>query len=292
MPLPRGGLDRLEPSRHPGRRIEDNAERPLHRLELDAVEVDASPRRGEVDRGRRRIGRAAGQLREVEKLDRATLGPGEVVRHRIHRQRHRAGLGDERRIPAGDPLALRRPVDHVEDDDQRLPGGGGGGEEVADSGVVVFLLREDGNDHVAGVAHRLGAVPVLAERAVNVGGVDEDQPGRLAAGGILAPHEEIVPRGAAAEGVGVTRPGAGGEAGEQRRQVDRPGEPAWQAGHRAARPRRLRERPADLGADEDIRDEALAGVRAAADRRHHHRLARHLRPELAEQLPIPLRPLR
>ena len=221
--------------------------------------------------------------------DAARLGRREVVGGGVDGQRRDAGLGGERRQPAGDPLALLRPRDHVEDHDHRLPGRRGGAEEIAHGGVVVLLLREHGDEHVAGVANQLRPLPVFAQRAVDVGRVEEHEPGRLAAAGILAPHEPvgIIRR----EGVGPAGPGHGREAGKQRREVDPAGEAAGQAGNRMPRPRRLRHRSAHLRADEGVGDQALAGVGAAADRGDEHGLPRHLGPQLAEQGTVPLGPL-
>ena len=217
--------------------------------------------------------------------DAACLGGGEVVRSGIHRRRHDSRLGGERGKPAGDPLPLSRPIDHVKDHDHRLASRRGGCEEVANRSVVVFLLRQHGHDHVGGVADEFGPVPVLAEGAVDVGRVEHHEPGGLGAARILPPDEHV--GGGLIEGVFVAPPGHGPEAGKQRRQVDPLGDAAGEARHRMERAGRLGHRPADHRAHKRVGDQALARVGAAADGGDQERLAGHLRPEFAEQRAVP-----
>ena len=228
-------------------------------------------------------------------FDPSRLGRAEVVGNGVDRQRRDAGLGGKGRQPAADTVALPRPVDHVEDDDHGLARSRRGGEEIPHRRVVVFLLREHRHDHVAGVPHQFGAVPVFAQCAVDVGGVEEHEPRGLPAARILTPHEPV----GVAAGIGpeVDRilhalPWRNRETGKECRQVSAGSEPLRQAGHRMPGPRRLRHGAADLRGHERVGDQALAGVGAAADGRHEHGLPRHLGPELAEKRAIPLVGLR
>ena len=289
-PLFRARLKGVEPAAGTGLGIEHDTEGPLHRLQLDRIEVAVGQTDGEVDCST--IGREFGQ---GMKLDPPRLGRAKVVGHGIDRQRRHARLRGEGRQPAADAIALPRPVDHVEDDDHGLARGRRGGEEIPHRRVVVFLLGEHRHDHVAGVAHQFGAVPIFAQCAVDVGSVEEHEPRGLPAARVLTPHEPV----GVAAGIGpeVDRilhalPWRNREAGKECRQVGAGGKPLRQAGHRMPGPRRLRHGAADLRGHERVGDQALAGVGAAADGRHKHGLPRHLRPELAEKRAIPLVGLR
>ena len=286
LPLPSACLKGVEPRPGPGLRIEHDAEGTLHGLELDAIEVALGEPGPKIDCAA--VGRELGQR---VKLNMARLRRTEVVRHGIHCQRFDARLGSKRRQPAADAIALPWPVDHVEDNDHGLAGGSRCGEEVSHGSVVVFLLREHRHDHVACVAHQFGAVPVVPQRAIDVGRVEEHESGGLPAARILAPHQPI---GIApfirtqADRVLDTRPRHRSEARKQRRQINLFGEPAGQAGHRVPRPGRLRDGAADLSPHERVGDQALAGVCAATDRRHEKRFPRYLWPELAKQRAVPV----
>jgi hypothetical protein len=225
------------------------------------------------------------------KFDPSHLGGAEVVGHGVRCQWRDAGLGSKGRQPAADAVALPRPVDHVEDDDHGLACGRRRGEEIPHRRVVVFLLREHGHDHVAGVPHEFRTVPVLPQRAVDVGRVEEHEPSGLPAARVLSPHEPV---GVACcirpevDRILHALPRREREAGKECRQIGAGGEALRQARHWMAGSRRLRHGAADLRGHERVGDEALAGVGAAADGRHEQGLARHLRPELAEEHAVPV----
>jgi hypothetical protein len=232
------------------------------------------------------IAAVGGELRERVKGDLPRVGGDRVVRRRVDRGRRDPRLGGKRLEPAGEPLPLGRPHDHVEDHDHGLAGGGRRREELAHGGVVVFLLGQDGDEHVGGVADEFRAMPVFPQRAVDVGCVEHDQPLRLPARLVLPPHEHVAAGGV--ERVRFALPGNRLEAREQVRQVDPGREPAGQARHRVERAGGFGQRAADLRADQRVGDQALAGVRASADGRHEQGLAGDLGPELAEQGPMPV----
>ncbi|MFN9957285.1 MAG: hypothetical protein ACK55I_29625, partial [bacterium] len=139
---------------------------------------------------------------------------------------------------------------------------------------------------VAGVADQFGPLPVLAQGAVDVGRVEQHEPRRLVAARVLAPDEPVVVHDR--ERILLARPRHRREAGKELAQIDPAGQPLRQAGHRVPGAGGLRQRTADRRADERVGDQALTGVRAAADRRHEERLPRHLGPQLAEQRALPL----
>ena len=289
-PLFRRRLEGIEPAAGTGLGIEHDAESPLHRLQLDAIEVAVGQSDGEVNRGT--VGREFGQRM---KLDPPRLGCAEVVGHRVDGQRRDACLRGEGRQPAADAIALPRPVDHVEDDDHGLARSRRGGEEIPHGSVVVFLLGEHGHDHVAGVPHQFGPVPVFPQCAVDVGRVEKHESRWLSAAGILAPHEPV---GVAArirpevDRVLHALPCRKREAGKERRQIGAGGEPLRETRHWMAGSRRLRHGAADLRGHERVGDQALASVGAAADGRDEHGLPRHLGPKLAKERTIPIVGLR
>ena len=111
----------------------------------------------------------------------------------IDGQRFDPRLSGECAQPAANAFPLPRPVDHVENHNHRLPRGRSGSKKITHRSVVVFLLGEHRDQNIAGIAHQFSPVPVLPQRAVDVGSVEEDEPGRLPTAGILAPHQQVIP---------------------------------------------------------------------------------------------------
>jgi hypothetical protein len=89
-------------------------------------------------------------------------------------------------------------------------------------------LCEHGDDHIGGVANEFGPVPVLAERAVDVGRVENDEPLGLLATRVFPPDEHVGGRGI--DRVGLAPPGDRSEAREKRGQIGAGGDAPGEAG--------------------------------------------------------------
>ena len=275
-----GPIDGVEPASQTLLGIGHHAHRAGHCLPFDAVEVA-----GREPLLERLVGTAGREFGKRMQRDPARLGGVKIVRSGIDRRRRDARLGGKRGQPAGDPLPLPRPVHHVEDDDHRFASDRGGREEVADRGVVVLLLCEHGDDHIGGVANEFGPVPVLAERAVDVGGIENDEPLGLLATRVFPPDEHV--GGLGIDRVGVAPPGNRPEAREERGQIGAGGDAPGEARDGMERAGGFGRRATDVRADKRVGDQALAGVRAAADGGDQQRLPRHLRPQLAVEGAVP-----
>ena len=128
-------------------------------------------------------------------------------------------------------------------------------------------------------------MPVLAQRAVDVGRIDDDEPGRLPPGAVLAPDDPIL--GGGVERILVAAPRDRHEAGEERAEIRGGGHPGGQARDGVPRAGRLGHRTAHGRTHERVGDEALARVRAAAHRRHDERPAGGLCLERSEERAVP-----
>ena len=216
----RGGPHGRQVRRHAPPPIEHARDGAAETADLDGVEVQ----RGQVvaqARGRQppRVGLRARPLARHKAIERQpqALGRPAIVRGRVDQLRLRPGLLAERRQPRRPGRMVFFPVAEVENHQDRLIGLHRGAEKLLDGRIVVFLLRQHGDQDVGGLADRPGALPIDRHVGIDVGRVEEQEP-RGHQG--PAPPIETVLRGVL-QRIVRGMPGVQGERREQPRQQRR-----------------------------------------------------------------------
>ena len=184
--------------------------------------------------------------------------------------------------PAGNQFSLPRPIDHVDNHQQRLASCRSGSKKIPHDCVVVFLLGQYCNDHIAGITNQFRPRSMLPQGAVDVRSIEQHElivrrPGDRT----LSPDQQVLR--VVHEWIVLSLPGHRYEAREERRQIHPAGHACWQAGNWVPGASSFWNRPAQLSPCQGIGQQALPGIRPAADGDDKQWLCFDLGQQLGEQ---------
>ncbi len=169
--------DPMQISRHAAPGIEHAAHRPAKGADLDGIEPERSQFVSQIDGpGDRLAAVGAYAIKRQAQL----LGGVAIVRDHVHQLRGGADLVAECGQPLRPIIGVGRKIALVKEHEDRFVGLGGQAEKPLYGRVVVFLLREHGQQNVGRLADGLRPRPVHLYVGIHVRSIQKQQARRHA----------------------------------------------------------------------------------------------------------------